>query len=76
MLSIGFHNIADKVNCIFIQYDIEEFYPSITKDLMLKWIEHAKLYTILHLRKYLLFSKEKPSEKTINESLFDRTMGI
>ena len=51
---------------------------------MLKSIEHAKLYTsitrqqryiILDARKSLLFSKEKPQEKTINESLFDITMG-
>ena len=47
-------------------------------------IEHAKLYTsitqqeldiILHARKFLLFSKNKPWEITINESLFDITMG-
>ena len=62
----------------------EEFYPSITKHLLLKAIEHAKLYTsitqqeldiILHARKSLLFSKNKPWEKTINESLFDIRMG-
>ena len=79
-----FQNITDKENYIFIQFDIEEFYPSITKRLLLKAIEHAKLYTsitqqeldiILHVRKSLLFSKNKPWEKTINESLFDITMG-
>ena len=62
----------------------EEFYPSITKHLLLKAIEHAKLYTsiyqqeldiILHARKCLLFSKNKLWEKTVNESLFDITMG-
>ena len=51
---------------------------------MLKAIEHAKLYTsitqeeldiILHARKFLIFSKSKPWEKTVNESLFDITMG-
>ena len=61
-------------NCIFIQFDIEEFYPSITKQLLLKAIEHAKLYTsiiqrefdiILHARKSLLFSKNKPWEKQL-----------
>ena len=40
-----FQNITDKENYIFIQFDIEEFYPSITKRLLLKAIEHAKLYT-------------------------------
>ena len=51
---------------------------------MLKSIEHVKLCTsitqqeldiILHVRKSLLFSKNKPWEKTINESLFDITIG-
>ena len=51
---------------------------------MLKAIEHAKFYTtiiqqkldiILLARKSLLFSKDKPWEKTINESLLDITMG-
>ena len=79
-----FQNIADKGNCILIQFDIQEFYPSTTKHILLKVIEHAKLYTsitqqeldiILQARKSLLFSKNKPWEKTINESLFDITMG-
>ena len=69
-------NIADKRNCIFIQFDIEEFYPSITKQLKLKKIELNKLYSsisqqqleiILHARKSLLFSKDKLCEKTITE---------
>ena len=51
---------------------------------MLKSIEHAKLYTsvtqqhfdiILHARKSLLFYKGEPWEKTINESLFEITVG-
>ena len=63
---------------------MDEFYPSITKHLMLKSIEHVKLCTsitqqeldiILHVRKSLLFSKNKPWEKTINESSFDITIG-
>ena len=50
---------------------------------MLKATEHGKLYTsitqqeldiILHARKPL-FSKNKPWEKSINESLIDITMG-
>ena len=67
-----------------MQLEIEEFYPSVTKHLMLKAIEHAKFDTsitqqeldiILHARKSLLFSKNKPWEKTINGSLFDIKMG-
>ena len=79
-----FQNIVGKGNCIFIQFDTEEFYPSITKHLMLKAIEHAKLYIsinqqkldiTLHARKSLLISKDKSWEKTINGSLFDMTIG-
>ena len=79
-----FQNITNKGNFIFIQFDIEEFYPSITKYLLLKAIEHAKLHTsiteqeldiILLARKSLLFSKNKLWEKTIIEPLFDITMG-
>ena len=64
-----FQNITDKGNCIFIQFDTEEFCPSVTKHLLLNAIENAKLYTritqqeldiILHARKSLLFSKNKP----------------
>ena len=60
------------------------YYPSVTEHILLKAIEHAKLYTsitqqeldiILRARKSLLFSKNKPWEKTIKESLFDITMG-
>ena len=49
---------------------------------MLKAIEHAKFYIsitqqqldiILLARKSLLFSKDKPWEKTINKSLFEIT---
>ena len=73
-----FKNTTNKGNCIFIQFDIEEFYPSITKHLLVKAIEHAKLYTsitqqeldiILHARKSSLFSKNKPWEKTMNHYL-------
>lgn len=40
-----FQNIVEKNNIILIQSDIKEFYPSITKHLMLKAIELAKFYT-------------------------------
>ena len=40
-----FQNIVDKGNFISIQFDIEEFYLSVIKHLMLKAIQHAQLYT-------------------------------
>ena len=38
-------NITDKGICIFSQFDIEEFYLSITKHLLRKATEHATFYT-------------------------------
>ena len=46
MSLIGFKTTIDRKYCIFIQFDIERFYPSITKQLMLKAIEQAKLYPV------------------------------
>ena len=40
-----FSNIRDKANCVFIQFDIQEFYPSISKDLLQKSLEYAKQFT-------------------------------
>ena len=53
------------MKCIFMQFDIEEFYPSISKELLLKAIKYAKtlvnisdedINTIMHSRKSLLFN--------------------
>ena len=58
-----FCNIKDKANCIFIPFDIEEFYPSISKKLVLKVIKHAKQLTTTeryqYVRKSLLFANVK-----------------
>ena len=60
-----FKNIDNKSNCIFMQFDIEEFYPSISKGLLVKAINHAQSFviiskeevkTIMHSRKSLLFN--------------------
>ena len=60
-----FKNIDNKNNCIFMQFDIEEFYPSISKGLLMKAIDHAQSFvtinkeevkTIMHFRKSLLFN--------------------
>ena len=61
-----------------------EFYPSVTEDLLVKAIEHAKQHveiseenieTIMHARKSLLFNKDYAWVKKDNESTFDVTMG-
>ena len=60
-----FENIKSKNKCVFMQYDIEEFYPSISADLLKKAIDHARTFvdigseeeeTIMHCRKSLLFN--------------------
>ena len=48
-------NITDKGNCIFIQFDIEEFYPSITKHLLLK-ATNMQSFTSVSLNKSLTSS--------------------
>ena len=79
-----FKNIKDKQNCYFIQYDIEEFYPSISKELLIEALSHANNYTeitqqqtdiIMHARKSLLFSSDEYWEKSSGDPKFDVTMG-
>ena len=61
-----FKNIKSKSSNSFIKFGIVDFYPSISKDLLLKAINFAKsvtpiqnkfIETILHSRKALLFNK-------------------
>ena len=79
-----FKEIKHKESCRFLQFDIENFYPSITKELFLNAIDHAKKYVritskeidiILQSRKTLLFHQQKPWSKRDNESDFDVPMG-
>ena len=86
MLSIGSKTLPTKGIAYLFNLILKHLYIDIdTKHLLLKVIEHAKFYTsiiqqesdiILHARKSLFFSKNKPWEKKINKSLFDITMGI
>ena len=79
-----FENINDKPHCTFIVFDIVEFYPSITEELLMKAIDFAKRHTtitdqdtriILHARKSLLFDKQTTWAKKNNQGMFDVTMG-
>ena len=72
------------INKKFIKFDIAEFYPSISEDLLKKSINHAKWFTkvqengisaIKPARKSLLFSKDGTWIKKIGNELFDVTMG-
>ena len=46
-----FKNIKNKKKCIFMQFDIEEFYPSISKELLLKAITYAKALVNISMKK-------------------------
>ena len=54
--------------CVLIQYDIEEFYPSISEDFLKKVINYARTFvnvnsdeekTIMHFQESLLFNNSK-----------------
>jgi hypothetical protein len=67
-----------------MQFDIVDFYPSITENLLMDAINYAAQHTdvsdkdieiIMHARKSLLFNKDEPWIKKTNDSTFDVTMG-
>ena len=79
-----FKNLADKQKRKFIKFDIAEFYPSISEDLLNKSIDYAKSFTTIGenvinaiklARKSLLFSKDGTWVKKGGNELFDVTMG-
>ena len=79
-----FNSLENKSNCIFLTFDIVEFYPSITQELLEKVIRWAKTITtvtdeqesiIYHARKALLFHGGTSWVKRNNNSMFDVTMG-
>ena len=79
-----FNDIKEKNKCCFVQFDIADFYPSISKDLLQKAIRHAKKYvdlckkeidTIMHARNSLLFNKGEIWTKKDGDPKFDVTMG-
>ena len=62
-----FSSIPQKKRCRFFQFDVVEFYPSISQELLTKSINFARKFTeinddvyeiIMHVRKSLLFSKD------------------
>ena len=78
-----FNDIKHKQHCRFVKFDINEFYPSITEELLDKAIEFARASTdipdtqlniIKHSRKSLLFSNSETWIKK-DSDLFDVTMG-
>ena len=79
-----FQNIPVTRRTRLINFDIIDFYPSITENLLNKAIKHAKQYTeitnseidiIMHTKRTLVFNNGKPWKKKDNGSGFDVTMG-
>ena len=78
-----FSNFSGKTDKTFVKFDIVEFYPPITEDLLDKAITHAKSIVditeqeeaiIWHSRKSLLFSDNSTWTKK-DGKVFDMTMG-
>ena len=79
-----FRKIPRKSQARLIKFDICDFYPSISEELLLKAIEFARRFTriteedaniIMHARKCLLFNKDDQWIKKDGNGLFDVTMG-
>ena len=79
-----FKSIEQKSKCSFIQFDIMEFYPSITEKILEDVIIFAKqhieivekdLRIIRHCRKSLLYHEDIAWKKKESDNCFDVTMG-
>ena len=80
-----FKGIPNKSKHTFIIFDIDNFYPSISADLLNRAIDYAKQFinisqqdidVIMHARKSLLFDKTSTAwVKKGNNNMFDVTMG-
>ena len=79
-----FSSIENKSQCTFIQLDIMEFYPSITKMILDNSASFAKqhveisdkdLQIIKHCRKSLLYHENETWKKKKSGNSFDVTMG-
>ena len=78
-----FKVIPNKANTVFINFDIDAFYPSITEDLLNKALDYAQQFVTipredrelyLHTKSSILYSGATPWVKKENSS-FDVTMG-
>ena len=78
-----FKSINNKQRLTFICFDIEEFYPSISQDLLIKALDFASDYDnittderniIIHAKRSILIHNHQPWQKKGNTT-FDVTMG-
>ena len=79
-----FTKIEEKSSHTFIQFDIVDFYPSISEDLLKKALNFGKKYsnitaqetrTLMHSKRSLLFNNEEAWVKKGDSKEFDITMG-
>ena len=79
-----FKNLPNKCDSAFISFDVVEFYPAITEDLLGRALDFASNYVtisaadhhvIMHAKQSLLLSNETPWRKKNSNTLFDVTMG-
>lgn len=79
-----FNSLPDKNLCSFITFDVCEFYPSITPDLLEDALDFASNYVhisieqrkiIMHTKKSILFKSDETWVKKNTDNIFDVTMG-
>ena len=79
-----YKNMPNKADLKFMVFDIEQFYPSISKELLTRALTFAKTNTficqqdidiIMHACQAFLFSKSVPWKKKKSNDCFDITMG-
>ena len=79
-----FKSIPEKEKQAFITFDVCDFYPSITEELLLKALDYASKFAsiipedrqiIIHAKRSLLFHQNAPWTKKATDNMFDVTMG-
>ena len=79
-----FKSIQDKEKHAFITFDVCNFYPSISEELLTKALDYASQFTtitqqdrhiIIHTKRSLLYHKDSPWTKKDTSNMFDVTMG-
>ena len=79
-----FKAIPEKTQHAFITFDVCQFYPSISQELLMKALDYASKFTtitdqdreiVLHAKRSLLYHQNSPWMKRNAENTFDVTMG-
>ena len=79
-----FNDLDNKQSCSFLQFDVVDFYPSLTQDLLDQALEFASEFKTIsesdkeiinHAKKTLLFHDNSPWNKSERPRQFDVTMG-